>query len=396
MNSEPRKKNTKSFVIICDSVIPALLAYSTLHQSNDLTANLLIIIEYTERDGCEDFFFKAVEFIFKSVIGRKNVRVTRHYSNEQRHSVLLNQISWLTEAERNPHNEIELLISSSSKLESFWRGIFKTTILMHSLLSVKNLSKNMSRVEKFKKLAKSLIFKLQIYGFLAMNFEGRAFRLIKRSILNNVPAADVAVPFAMRSIESSLVVDFFGGIERISWEQYSSEIASTLKIFSNKNIQVIVIPVTGDEPIEKRGCNYNLLKYRICYERIFLGLKHITDPSKNISVIYKSHKRYLLLSTAEKAMLIESTNKIGASDCVFLEGENAELPLEFLPVRPWDIIIGECSFAVMTMSIKAKCFWADTCFAPMRPKDQQDRTDINKEFARHENLDIKNLPIPIL
>jgi hypothetical protein len=200
----------------------------------------------------------------------------------------------------------------------------------------------------------------------------------------------------MQSIKSSLAVDFFGGIGDISWGEYSPEIASILKIFSDKNIQVIVIPVTGDEPIEKRGCNYNLLKYRNCYEQIFTSLKQITNSSKRISVIYKSHKRYLLLSAAEKAMLIESTAKIGASDCAFLEGENAELPLEFFPVRPWDIIVGESSFALMTMSIKAKCFWADTCFAPMRLKDQQDRTDINKEFARLENLGIKTLPSPFL
>lgn len=391
MPKELSLKRRKSFVIICDSVIPALLAYSILNQDENLSANLLIIIEYTESDGHEEAFFRVIEFIFKDFIGRKNVKVIRYYSNRQRRVLLLRELPWLVSNGHSSCSEIEVLISSASKLIRFLDGIFSTTILMHSLQSVTNLSIELSRLGKWKKRAISLVFKLQIYMSLAIYFNREAFGPIKKSILCQLHTVRIAVPFAMRSVESSLPVAFFSRIRNIKWVKYSPEIASVLQIFSDKNMQVIVIPITGDEPFEKRGNSYNLLKYRICYEQLFKALKRITNSSRRISVIYKSHKRYALLSTAEREMLINSTATLGVSDYAFLEGGNAELPVECFPVRSWDIIAGESSFALMTMSTEAQCFWADGCFSSLRLKGQQARTDINKEFSRLENLDIKVL-----
>jgi hypothetical protein len=78
---------------------------------------------------------------------------------------------------------------------------------------------------------------------------------------------------------------------------------------------------------------------------------------------------------------------------VFLEGKNAELPVECLHLRPWDIIVAEDSFALMTMSTQAKCFYADSFFASFRSKEELDRTKFHKEFSLLENLDLKDLPL---
>lgn len=391
--SVPRiQKQRISSIVICDSVIPALLAHSILSHEEPHLAGVLIITEYPERDGGHETFFRIIEFIFKDLLHRKMVRIIRYYSNEQSLDALLGGILWLMQVAPFQYNEIKLLVSSSSKLMPTWGGLFRTTILMHSVVSVTNLSRDISKIHAWKALIKKACRRLRLHISLMRYLRGKYFWFINASAAFQLKhKARIAVPFPMQTIKYSFPVTFYPSIRNIKWADFSPEIRLLFSRFIDKDTQIITILLTGDEPFMQRRNSYNLVKYLDCYRKIFNRLQLIVDSSKRSSVIFKSHKRYSTLSVNERKIMTEVAWIIGATDCTFLEGKNAEIPVECLPVRSWDIVVSEDSFALMSMSPHAQCFYADDYFSSFRLKEEQDRTNFNKAFISRERLDVKNL-----